>query len=393
MPRCRFATSRRSTVTWRKEPFRLFFPAGIVASLAGVSLWLLLYAGWLEFYPGEAHARLMVQGFVGAFAMGFLGTAFPKMIESPSLTWPELGILLTSHAGGMVTLAFGNVAAGDGLFLFTWMFMTGCLSVRLAFFRKDLPPPGFVLAGMGLAAGITGTILLLTGRILVLSDFQRTLAHLLLYEAFILGPIAGIGGFLFPRFFADASSIEQTSTWNHRALFAFLTGIALLATYLAQASGWDTSAPVLRAVVATVYLHRQFSPFRRGGSTGSLSFMLRVAIACLLLGILVSGTNPAYRVGVKHLMFISGYGLLILAVATRVTWGHSGNIALAAGKRRSLQIITGIVLLGMTTRVVADMVPAIRVSHHIYAALSWIIAVAIWSWAVLRYVRISDPQE
>ncbi|MGK0184786.1 MAG: hypothetical protein ACI9R3_000560 [Verrucomicrobiales bacterium] len=392
MPRCRFAPRQKLSATLRKEPFRLFFPAGVLASVIGVSLWPLLYAGWLTYYPGEAHARLMIQGFVGAFAMGFLGTAFPKMIESPSLTWPELGILLASLVVGVAALALGNVAAGDGLFLFTWIFMAGCLGVRLAFLRKDLPPPGFVLAGMGLAAGIAGSLMLLTGRIILLTDVQRTLAHLLLYEAFILGPILGIGGFLFPRFFAPSSDSRKSELpWGRRALLACGVGIALFGTYLAQAFGWAMSAPALRAIIVTAFLLSQFCPFRRGSNTGSLSSMLRIAVASLLVGILLSGAAPVYHVAIKHVLFIGGYGLLILAVAARVTWGHSGNIDLAIGKRRSLQIILGIVLAGLATRVVADLVPAIRVSHHIYAALSWILAVGIWSWAVLRFIKNTDP--
>ena len=393
MPRCRFAKKRKPLVTLRQEPFRLFFPLGVMASIVGVSLWPMLYAGWLGFYPGEAHARIMIQGFVSAFALGFLGTAFPKMIESPSLTWPELGLLLTSGIGGVISLALGHVAAGDGFFLFTWVLMAACLAVRLAFLRKDLPPPGFVLAGMGLVAGITGTLMLLIGRIAVLSEFQRALAHLLLYEAFILGPIIGIGGFLFPRFFTAQPDTERSPTWNQRAVRAFIVGLAILGTYLAQASGWTFIAPVVRALIVATYFLSQCAPFRCGAGTGSLSFMLQAAIACLLLGILISGVSLVFRVAIKHILFIGGYGLLILAVATRVTWGHSGNIDLAEGKRRSLRIILGVVLMGMTTRVVADLVPAIRVSHHIYASLSWVIAAGIWSWAVLRYVRIADPED
>ncbi len=73
--RCRFAPLRGPRLSLRSEPYRLLFPAGILASVIGVSLWPLLYAGWLAYYSGEAHARLMIQGFVGAFAIGFLSTA------------------------------------------------------------------------------------------------------------------------------------------------------------------------------------------------------------------------------------------------------------------------------------------------------------------------------
>lgn len=364
---------------------------GGLTSILGVSLWPLLYAGWLGYYPGEAHARLMIQGFVGSFALGFLGTAFPKMIESPSLTWPEIGLLLLGCVGCVIAHALGSIAIGDGCFLFVWLFMASCLAVRVAFLRKDLPPPGFVLAGMGLAAGIVGTTMLLIGRIIVLSEFQRSLSHLLLYEGFILGPVIGIGGFLFPRFFDSASSGDRQTTWNQRAVAGFAVGLVVLGTYVVQALGYTQVSPIVRALLVTAYLFSQVSPFR--GGTGTLSTVLRAAILCFLLGILVSGVAPIFQVAVKHLLFVGGYGLLILAIASRVTWGHSGNIHFAEGKRRSLRIILGFVLMALATRIVADFIPTIRVSHHIYAALCWVVAVVVWSWAVLRYVRLMDPSE
>ncbi|MDA0349620.1 MAG: NnrS family protein [Verrucomicrobia bacterium] len=377
----------------REEPFRIFFPAGILASIVAVALWPLVYGGWLDYYPGEAHARMMIQGFVGGFALGFLGTAFPKMIESPSLTSAELGVLLLAYLGCVFAHAFDQIALGDIFFLLCWFTMMTALVVRFVFFRKDLPPPGFTLAGLGLLAGVAGTLILLLGRFYVLSEFQFKLGALFLNEAFILGPIVGIGGFLFPRFFSDEAVKESALSWNARACFGFIIGLLLFGTYITQAAGVSTLAPMIRSLIVTLYLHSQVSVFQRGSSTGSLSLMLRMAVAFLLLGIFVSGVTDVFQVAMKHVIFISGYGMLILAIATRVTWGHSGNLHLTLGKRTSLRIILGIVLLAMTTRIVADLIPAIRVSHHVYAAISWLIATVVWSWAVLRYVRQMDAEE
>src|SRR5688500_12363253 len=41
-----------------KEPFRIFFPAGVLAGIVGVALWPLHFSGWVSNYPGQAHVRL-----------------------------------------------------------------------------------------------------------------------------------------------------------------------------------------------------------------------------------------------------------------------------------------------------------------------------------------------
>lgn len=48
-----------------EEPFRIFFPIGVLLGVVGVSLWLPFYLGAGIPYPNVAHARLMIEGFVG----------------------------------------------------------------------------------------------------------------------------------------------------------------------------------------------------------------------------------------------------------------------------------------------------------------------------------------
>jgi uncharacterized protein involved in response to NO len=65
----------RSIQLFSEEPFRLFFPIGLLLGIVGVALWPLYYAGFATTYPGTMHARLMVEGFMASFIIGFLGTA------------------------------------------------------------------------------------------------------------------------------------------------------------------------------------------------------------------------------------------------------------------------------------------------------------------------------
>ena len=76
---------RKDGLRWlAAEPYRLFFASGALWSIVGVSLWPLFHAQLLSFYPNLVHARLMIEAFGGAFVVGFLGTAGPRMATAPS---------------------------------------------------------------------------------------------------------------------------------------------------------------------------------------------------------------------------------------------------------------------------------------------------------------------
>jgi len=78
-----------------EEPFRIFFPAGALLGVFGVSLWPLFYFGAGIAYPNIAHARLMIEGFMASFIFGFLGTAGPRITSAPHFSLAELGPIFT----------------------------------------------------------------------------------------------------------------------------------------------------------------------------------------------------------------------------------------------------------------------------------------------------------
>ena len=69
------------SATAQGEPYRLLFPLGAMIGVYGVMLWPAFVLGWIPFYPGIMHARIMVQGFVFCFMAGFLGSALTHMLE------------------------------------------------------------------------------------------------------------------------------------------------------------------------------------------------------------------------------------------------------------------------------------------------------------------------
>src|SRR6188474_752538 len=120
-PACPHPRRRQSaTQLWRwlaAEPYRVFFFSGAVWSIIGVSLWPLFYSQHLGFYPGVVHARLMIEAFGGAFVVGFLGTAGPRMATAPKLTPLELGWLFGLHQASALCHLGQEQRWGDALFL------------------------------------------------------------------------------------------------------------------------------------------------------------------------------------------------------------------------------------------------------------------------------------
>lgn len=85
---------RASAINCCEEPFRVFFPIGALLAVLGVALWPLYYAGALVEYPSILHARLMVEGFMASFIIGFLGTAGPRITSAPYFSRSELLLLV-----------------------------------------------------------------------------------------------------------------------------------------------------------------------------------------------------------------------------------------------------------------------------------------------------------
>ncbi len=141
-----------------EEPFRIFFPVGMLLAIAGVSLWIFYYGDILASYPGTSHARLMIEGFMASFIIGFLGTAGPRITSTRHFSKLELLALLSLDLFAAGLHFGGSHRAGDALFslcLMIFLFVIGKRFIR----REDSPPPNFALVALGLLNGIIGAML------------------------------------------------------------------------------------------------------------------------------------------------------------------------------------------------------------------------------------------
>jgi len=130
--------------------------------------------------------------------------------------------------------------------------------------------------------------------------------------------------------------------------------------------------------------------FRRGKVSSTPGNVARLSVVGLVAGTAAAGIWPYSRVGSLHLFFAAGLGLAVLAVATRVVLGHAGRHDLLTGRIVWLRVAAGLLVLAAATRMTADFIPAVRVSHHIYAAWAWAAGSLIWLIALSRYLGRGD---
>jgi uncharacterized protein involved in response to NO len=389
-PACKHA--KRKTVlsgglglSWlASEPFRVFFFSGAVWSVIGVLLWPLFYGGWLGFFPNFAHARLMIEAFGGAFVVGFLGTAGPRMASAPKLTVVELVVLIGLHQAGAMCHLRQEHAWGDRLFALLLVSLLLMLVIRVARFRKEMPPPQMLLALTGLGCGIAGAVMFGFPALAATPERYR-LAGLLLYQGLLLPPVLGIGAFLFPRMlggaFGEPGSVREARQKGGRAVVA---AVVLVGSFWVEVHVSPMMGFVLRATVAVGYLlmevrwRKAKTSDEAAAARGTLTKGLLWALGTGFLGLLLAALFPAQRVSVEHLLYAGGFGLLMLVVGSRVLFGHSGELDGFDRKSWVARTLIFLAVLTGLTRATTGFLPQLTVTHHVYAAMSWAMVGLLW---------------
>lgn len=392
-PACRHRIRRSAAadgLRWlAAEPFRVFFFSGALWSVAAASLWPLFHAGRLAFYPGICHARLMIEAFGGAFVVGFLGTAGPRMVSAPKLTPAELVWLFTLHQASAFCHLYLRHAWGDVLFAVLLVSLLASLIVRMVRHRQEPPPPQMLLALTGVICGVSGALLSLPPSTWI-DPARLRLSNLLLYQGLLLPPVLGIGSFIFPRIlggeFGEPRSPRETRIKRARAIVAALL---LVASFFVEVRWSPLAGSMMRALVATAYLFVEIrwrktdAELRRS----SLAAGLKWALCSGLSGLMLAGIFYSQHVAVEHLLYIGGFGLLMLVVASRVLFGHSGELEGFAKRSWFVRVLVILAILAAATRAVPAFVPQATVSHHLYAAWTWVAVVVLWIiWHKRRFV-------
>jgi uncharacterized protein involved in response to NO len=310
-----------------EEPFRIFFPAGTALGIIGVTLWPVYYLGGGTAYPNVTHPRLMIEGLMGSFIFGFLGMAGSRLTPTPGFTLMELGAIFSLELLAAGLHIGGAHRAGDFCFLICLLVFATALAQRFRL-RKDAPPPNFGLVALGIVSGMIGAAV---AAVWETAQYSRAyqFGNALLNECFVLLPVLGVAPFFIRRLLdlpgpdlSESRALRSES--REQASFAGMVGLTIVASFWIDLLNQPKTSGWLRVAAIAFYISRHL-PFK--GRT-FLADCLRIGIMLILSGFSVIALVPIYRVSALYIIFIVGFNLIAFTVATRVVFGHSGNLPL-----------------------------------------------------------------
>ena len=375
------------------DPYRIFFPLGIILGAIGVSIWPLYYYGVTEGYSGRAHAFVQTDGFIYAFIVGFLLTAIPRFTGTQPPSRRVQYVLAATIAVCALAFEFQLFIAGQTMFVIAH-FMLITLAFRRYRGRQQDPPETFSLVGLGLLSGTLAALINAGIAWNIVGPFWDPLGKRLLTEGMVLLLVLGIGGFLGPRLLGFAQLPQFTNTQrgieqpgSSKAPFYTIAGLVILFSLIAEYGFGLSAMAFVRAAAASIVILATVQPWRLPDVRTTLSWCVWFAHWFVILAVWIVAIVPRYRIDLLHILFIAGFTLLILAVGTRVTLSH-GGYALAK-ERRSWPLRIGIStgLIAMLARVGAPFSGLTYFAHLAWAAILWIGGMLFWGSYLVHLIR------
>jgi uncharacterized protein involved in response to NO len=383
-------------------PHRMLFAAGMTAAVASGAWWAVELVGrsWplpllpLRVAPIWVHAWLMLYALFGPFLFGFLFTTYPRWMNGPLV---PRGAYLSTFVLFMVSLALALAGIWTGIAVFALGVLAGCLAwlvALIALLRVLIDSRQVVshavVAAIALGLGTISQFLYAYALLTPDPALLHTARRLALWCCLL--PVAfAVSHRMLPFFTASAVPGYEP----YRPLWWLVAGTLLLIGHqaLAVAGRFESLwLPDVALALLTGFMWLRWRPLVSRGIP--LLWTLHAAFLWLPLGLLLQAVASAgfalsgdWLIGRAplHALGMGFLGSLVLAMATRVTLGHSGR-ALAMDR---LTIGLFIVLqFAALARVGSEL--ALAAVPTLFAALL-LVSVAAWLAAWLPWAARYAP--
>lgn len=120
---------------------------------------------------------------------------------------------------------------------------------------------------------------------------------------------------------------------------------------------------------------------------GTIPLSFVTGILCLVISVIGIVIWNSREFVFWHLQLLGGFGILTFAVSSWVLFENSGDFSRLTSRVKPFNWMLFILFMAMATRVSADVVLHIRLSHLAYASVMWAIASLVWLWVILPIWR------
>lgn len=383
---------------WRREPYRFFFPLGILLSWGGVLHWLLHALRVLPDYRPVFHSIIQIQGFMICFALGFLFTAIPRRTgTAPPAGW-QIGVCGAAAVGTSIAAWFQRWALSQMF----WVLLIGVFaSFAICRFRAAKsgrrPPNSFLWIPISLGMGLGGSILIGTYGLLGPGYFQlHELGKLILLQGMFLGLVVGVGGLVFPLITQGEGPPDGAGSPRDRweRLVHLLGAVLLIASFWLENYVTLVGGLLLRAAVLLAVLIGFGGIYRVPRIAGWHRWLVWLSAWMIPAGYLLAALFPEQKIACLHVVFIGGFALLALSIGLHVSLSHGGARQPVKGRPWQVSVIGVLILLSLGFRALVD----IDRSHYFIwigaASAAFLTATIFWTFLVLPWWFLqSDPVE
>ena len=373
----------------------MMFFAGAVQTVLVMLLWLVELLGRTGLSPSLplvmastwVHTFLMVYGLFPFFIFGFLLTVYPRWMGGPVVPASRYVTAFALLAAGMILFYVGLFVSRTVLAIALTLQLAGwavtLYSLYKVFRLASKRGTHERLLNLALAAGMLGIACFLVG-VLFQAPFAFVLARELGLWLFMVPVVFLVAHRMIP-FFSQSVLIDYIMVrpaWGPPVMLVCVAGHALLE--LSGLSAWRFLADAPLAVAA---LHHSWTwQFRRSFHARLLA-MLHIAFLWLAIGmtlytvqsltLLATGVDYLGRAPL-HALGIGFFTGMVVAMASRVTLGHSG---------RALQAddLTWYVLLGINIAAVLRILAEFSSGSvggilNVLGAATWLVSFLLWTW-------------
>lgn len=348
-----------------------------MAASVGLLLWLGFYAGFVKIYPVRPHANIMFFAFLFSFIMGFLMTAVPKMTQSTLASKFEIFLALILCGTQIFFSLVSEPLFSVYIFALQLIFILYFILQRILK-EKKVPFVGFIFFPFAFSLAFFGIFWTL-----FFSPENFKYFYILSGEAFVLNLICGVGARLVPVICRTPTALNPDQiAKDSKYLEFFIYALLLNITYLMEFYNYTQLAYSLRIAFLILFSIFKFNILQKPLQRTIVGIGLQVSALSLILGYLLVVLNQVSALAGMHIVYIGGFSLLTLMVASRVSIAHSRRSLNLEINSKPLLATVALFVLAAILRYCINIYSPIPL--FLFAAFAFLIALWNWTFFILK---------